>query len=120
MLYGYRRFHCIHLYKDIAEYVETRFDTPNYELEIPFPKGKNKKVIGLIKDKLDRKIMTKFVGLRAKNYGYIINDGGGDKKAKETKRYVIKRKLKFENYKNCLEATQIENKINHLKNIKSI
>ena len=28
---------------------------------------------------------------------------------------VIKRKLKFENYKNSLEATQLENKISHLK-----
>ena len=27
----------------------------------------------------------------------------------------MKRKLKFENYKNCLEATQLENKINHLE-----
>ena len=32
-----------------------------------------------------------------------------------------KRKLKFENYNNCLEATQLENKINHLeKKIKLI
>ena len=38
------------IYKDIAEDVETRFDTSNYELECnsaerPLPKGKNKKVI---------------------------------------------------------------------------
>ena len=37
------------------------------------------------------------------------------KKAKGTKKYVIKRKLKFQDYKNCLEAAQIENKINHLE-----
>ena len=37
------------------------------------------------------------------------------KKAKEIKKYAIKRKLKFENYKHCLEATQLENKINHLE-----
>ena len=37
------------------------------------------------------------------------------KKAKSTKKCVIKRILKFEDYKNCLEATQIENKINHLE-----
>ena len=35
------------IYKDIAEDVETRFDTSNYQLERPLPKGKNKKVIGL-------------------------------------------------------------------------
>ena len=51
-----------YIYKDIAEDVETRFDTSNYELDRPLPKGKNKKAIGLIKNKLGRKIMTKFVG----------------------------------------------------------
>ena len=54
------------IYKDIAEDVETRFDTSNYELERPLPKGKNKKLIGLMKDELGRKIMKKFVGLREK------------------------------------------------------
>ena len=29
------------IYKDIAEDVQTRFDTSNYELDRPFPKGKN-------------------------------------------------------------------------------
>ena len=37
-------------YKDIAEDVETRFDTSNYELNRPLPKGKTIKVIGLIKN----------------------------------------------------------------------
>ena len=37
------------------------------------------------------------------------------KKGKDTKICVTKRKLKFENYKNCLEATQLENKINCLE-----
>ena len=36
-------------------------------------------------------------------------------KKQKTQKSVIKRKLKFENYKNCLEATQLENKINHLE-----
>ena len=58
---------------DIAEDVETRFDTSNYELEVnsidrPLTKGKNKKVIDLMKDELGGKIMTKFVGLGAKIY----------------------------------------------------
>ena len=47
--------------------VET-FDTSNYELERPLPKGKYIKVIGLMRDELGGKIMTKFVGLRAKTY----------------------------------------------------
>ena len=55
--------------------------------------------------------MTKFVGLRAKTYSYLNNDDSEDKKEKGRKKCVIKRNLKFENYKNCLEATQLENKI---------
>ena len=68
-----------------------------------------------MKDELDRKIMIKFAGLRAKTYSYLIDDGSEDKKAKGTKKCVIKGKPKFENYKNSLEATQLENKINHLE-----
>ena len=66
-----------------------------------------------MKDELGRKITTKFVGLRAKTYSYLINDSSEDKKAKGTKKCVIKRKIKFENYKNCFKATQLENKINY-------
>ena len=48
-------------------------------------KEKIKKVIGLIKDELGGKIMTRFVGLKAKTYSYLIDDGSEDKKAKSTK-----------------------------------
>ena len=68
-----------------------------------------------MKDELGGKIVTKFVGIRAKTYSYLIDDNSEDKKAKGTKKCAIKRKLKFENYKNCLEATHLENKINHLE-----
>ena len=68
-----------------------------------------------MKDKLSGKIMTKFVELIAKTYGYLISDVIEDKKAKHTKKCVIKRKIKFENYKSCLEAAQLQNQINHLE-----
>ena len=80
-----------YIYKDIAEDVETRFETSNYELERPLSKGKNEIVIEM-KHKLGRKIKTKFVGLRAKTYSYLIDDGGEDKKAKGATKCVIKRK----------------------------
>ena len=41
--------------KGIAEDVETRFDTSNYELDRQLPKGKNKKGAGLMKDELGGK-----------------------------------------------------------------
>ena len=45
-------------YKDVADDVEKRFDTSDYEVDRPLPTGKNKKVIGLTKDELRGKIMT--------------------------------------------------------------
>ena len=69
------------IYKKIAEDVETRFDTSDYEVDRPLPKGKNKKVVGLMKDELGGEIMTKFVGLRVKTYSYLIDDGSENKKA---------------------------------------
>ena len=49
------------------------------------------KVIGLMKDELGRKIMTKSAGLKVKPYNYLIDDGNEDKKAKDTKTCVIKK-----------------------------
>ena len=57
--------------------------------------------------------MKRFVRLGVKTYSYLIHDGSEDKKAKDTKTCVIKRKPKLEHYKNFSKATQIEDKINH-------
>ena len=54
-----------HFYEDIADDVEKRFDTSNYESNRPLPTGKNKTVTGLMKDELGGKIMTEFVALRS-------------------------------------------------------
>ena len=54
--------------KDIADDIEKRFDTLNSEYNRPFPPGKNKKVIGLMKHELGGKIMTKLVAIRPKTY----------------------------------------------------
>ena len=94
-------------YKDIANDVEERFDTSNYEVNRPLSTGKNKKVIGLMKDKLGGKIITEFVTLRSKTYSYLINDCKEDKKAKGTKKCVIKRMIKFNDYKNCLLKDEV-------------
>ena len=50
-------------YKDIADDAETRFDTSGYVPDRPLPVGKNKKVIGLMKDELGGEIMKEFVSL---------------------------------------------------------
>ena len=89
-------------YKDIANDVEKTFDTSNYECNRPLPTGKNKKVIGLMKDELGGKIITEFVTLRPKTSSYSTDDGKEDKKAKGTKNCIIKRMTKFNDYKSCL------------------
>ena len=60
-------------YEDIADDVEKRFDTSNYEVDRPLPTGKNKKEIGLMKNELEGKIMTEFVALRPKTYTHAID-----------------------------------------------
>ena len=49
--------------------------------------------------------MTEFATLRPRTYSYLTDDNDGNKKGKDTKKRVTKRKLKFEHYKYCFEAT---------------
>ena len=93
------------LYEDIATDVEERFDTSNYTVDRPLPIDKNKKVSSKFKDELGGKIMTRFVGLRPKKYSYLKEDDDDDnevKKAKGTKKWVVKRVIKFNDFKDCL------------------
>ena len=78
-------------YEDITNDVEDRFDISNSEVNRPLPTGKNKKVIGLMKDKLGGKVITGFVALRPKTYSYLTGDCKEDKKTKGTKKCVIKK-----------------------------
>ena len=89
-------------YEDIASDIENRFDISNYEVNRPLPTGKNKKVIGLMKDELGGKIFTEFVTLKPKTYSFLTDDGKEDKKAKGTKKCVVKKMIKFNDYKKCL------------------
>ena len=59
--------------------------------------------------------MIEFFELGAKTYSYLIDHGSQNKNQNPQKKFVIKRKLKFEDYKNCLEATRLENKITQVE-----
>ena len=94
-------------FKDIANDVDKWFDTSKYDKNDnrPLEIGK-KKVTGKFKDELDGKIMTEFVALRAKTYAFTHLDNEDQlkehKKAKSTKKCVIKKHLNFDLYKKAL------------------
>ena len=90
--------------EDIAGDVKIWFDTSSYDEnnKRPLPIGMVKNVYRLFKDELGRKIMKESVALRAKTYAYLIDDDSEKKKAKGTKKFVIRRELIFENNNDCL------------------
>ena len=89
-------------YKDNRQDVNKRFDTSNYTFDRALPTGINKKVIGLMKDELGGDIITEFVALRPKAYSYVTNNFIEMKKAKGTKKCVVNKMLRFDDYKKCL------------------
>ena len=86
-------------YVDIAQVAETRSDTSNYDVQ--------RSLIGLMKDKLGIRIMTGFIAVKCKVYTYLTDYGHVDKKAKGTKKCVIKRGIKFQDYIDCMENKKI-------------
>ena len=101
-------------YKDIAPYVHKLFDTSNFSKEHPsnIQTGVNKKVIGMFKDEVGGKIITEFVGLRAKNYSFVC-EGKEYKKCKGIKKGVTEKDIHHEDYVNCLfHNVQLRRKMN--------
>ena len=90
-------------YEDIVDDAEKWFDTSNQDEDVDkqLLKGMNKNVIGLFKDELGGKIMKELVAFRPKTWPYLMTDGSEHKKAIGTKECVIKRKTKFNDYKDC-------------------
>ena len=108
-------------FEDINNDVERWFETFNYDKNDKRPPqtGINKNVIGMFKDESGGKIMKEFCALRAKTYAYLMDDDSEKKKAKGTKKCIIKRKIKFEDYKdslfnnNTILRSQLRFKRNH-------
>ena len=93
-------------YKDISGDVKDRFDTSDYPENHPsgIPTGINKKVLGKMKDEAAGKIIKEFVGLHAKLYSFIMDDGGEIKKCKGIKKQVVESSISHEDYKTCLRT----------------
>ena len=71
-------------------------------------------MIGLRKSEQGAQIMKKFVSLRPK--AYVKDNDDENKKAKPRKRCVLKRNIKFKDFKNCQKASQLINKVSCLEN----
>ena len=65
------------------------------------------------KDELKGKTMTESIALRAKTYAYLLDDDSEHKKAKGTKKCIIKRELTFKNYKDSLLNNEVVIKSQH-------
>ena len=91
-------------YKDISHDILTKFDTSDYPSNHPcgILTGVNKKVIGMFKDEVAGKQITCFVGLRPKLYSFKIEEDKEVRKCKGIKKNVVKKKLDFNDYVQCL------------------
>ena len=90
-------------YKDISPNIHEWYDTSDYPKDHPsgIETGVNKKKIGMFKDEVAGKIISEFVGLRAKNYAFML-DGEEHKKCKGIKKNVTKNDICFLDYKTYL------------------
>ena len=95
-------------FRDISNDVNLWFDTSNYitKLPRPLPIGKNKKVLGQFQDELGGKIISELCCLKAKPYSYKLDDDSECKKAKDTKKCIVKRHVTFDNYLDTLFKTK--------------
>ena len=59
--------------------------------------------------------MAEFAGLKLETHSYLTGDNDEKKKVKDTKKFAIKQKLKFDHYKLCLETSGLQNKRKQLE-----
>ena len=88
-------------YKDMSE-MKDEYDFSDYPKEHPLHDETNKKVIGKFKEECSGVAIAEYIGLRPKLYSIIRADEKVIKKAKGVKKYVIKKQINFDNYKNAL------------------
>ena len=102
--------HTDDFYKDMYYDVIQKLDTSDYPTDHPsgIPTGVNKKVIGMFKDEVAGKQITRFVGLRPKLYSFDIEEDKEVRKCKGIKKNVVKKKLDFNDYVKCLFSGEKE------------
>lgn len=99
---------CADIYSIIKRDIH-RFDTSDYPVNnaygVPLC---NKKIVGLMKDECNGRIMTEFIGLRSKMYSVRIDGEDAMKKAKGVKTVVVKKTIDFNDYVECLRNSVVK------------
>ena len=89
------------------------FETFDYSSDNQFDMSlKNKKVVGLMKDECNGKIITELVGLRSKMCSLRINGKDYIKKAKRVKMPVVRKTIEFDDYIACFTMTWLKIALN--------
>lgn len=109
--------------KDIYNIIKENtchFDTSDYPVDNTFGIGQhNKKMYGIMKDENVGKIMTHFIGLRAKLYLLKLQGGYVWKRAKGVKKCILKRQIDYDDYYKCLfDEKCVTVKQNTIKSVK--
>lgn len=79
------------------------FDNSDYSKDSPYFCAANKKVLSKMKDEAAGIPITEFVGLRSKMYSYVKDNSNTEKTAKGIRKYVIKKNIQHEDYKDTLQ-----------------
>ena len=89
------------LYQDMKE-DQHLYDTSNYSKDHFLFSEVNKKVIGKFKDETGGLPIVEWIGLRAKMYSMMTDDGKEKKTGKGIKKSVLKKKIRHQDFKDCL------------------
>ena len=93
-----------------------KFDLSDFPKNSPFYDGTYKKVIGKMKDESPGVPITRFYGLRSKMYAYGDDRGKESKKAKGTKKSVVSKEIKLDNYQDVLiDSNQMRHKMKTIR-----
>ena len=90
-------------YRDMKEDMEQWYDTSDYPPSHPCHSKQNTERLGFFKDETNGVPILEFIGLRAKMYSIRLADGTTKMTAKGIDRGFVKRSIKHEQYRSCLE-----------------
>ena len=89
------------VYQDMAQNIDW-YDTSDFPQDHPLYSSVNKKVLGKMKDECAGTPIAEYIGLRPKMYSIKMSNDSEIKKAKGVKKYVVKKYIKHEQYKEAL------------------